>query len=484
MTKKYDILIIGAGVSGIGIACHLAQKLPNHTFAILERRQEIGGTWDLFRYPGIRSDSDMLTFGYSFRPWMGTSILADGPSIKQYVIDTAREFKVEDKIMFNTKVTGAEWNSNETSWSINTINESTQERINYQSNFLIAATGYYDYDKGYLPDFKDADKFKGQIVHPQHWPEELDYKNKKVVVIGSGATAVTIVPAMADQTAKITMLQRSPTYIYSVPAQDKMAIQLRKIFSAESVFRFSRWRNINGQQLVYKLCQRYPNFMRKFFLKSVKKEIGDQVDIKHFSPKYNPWEQRLAAVPDSDLFKAIKTGKASVVTDHIEAFTENGILLESGNELEADIIVTATGLNLKMMGGLSLIVDNEALELNKVMTYKGAMLQNMPNFAFLSGYTNSSWTLKVDIASAYIVRLLKTMKARKAKVVIPRSENANDYAPGENIFGSLSAGYVLRKADTLPRQGKALPWRVTHDYKVDKKMFEGRIEDDCLEWIK
>ena len=479
-TKNFDVIIIGAGVSGIGMACRLENEFENLNYAILERRSEIGGTWDLFNYPGIRSDSDMLTFGFDFRPWNGDKTLADGPSIKQYLVDTANEYHVSDKIIFNSKVTSANWNSKEAAWNITVIDEKNTKEILYTCNFLIAASGYYNHDKGYLPKFKGTDVFKGEIIHPQHWPKDLNYSNKKVVVIGSGATAITIVPSMADKTSHITMLQRSPTYIYSIPSVDKLSVKLRKFFSERTVYKIARYRNVLLQQTIFKLSKKYPKRIQKFLISKIQRQLGKDFDIKHFTPNYNPWDQRLAAVPDNDLFKAIRKGKASVVTDHIDSFTENGIQLQSGKHLDADIIITATGLNLQVLGGMQLSIDNEIHPLHKKMTYKSVLVQDTPNFAYLFGYTNASWTLKINVATNYLIKLLKEKQQRSAKSVQPKTNDESNFE--ESILDSLNSGYVKRGGNLLPRQGKKYPWRVLHNYKMDKKILKKPIEDSSLEW--
>lgn len=479
-TKNFEVIIIGAGVSGIGMACRLEKEIKNTDYAILERRSDIGGTWDLFNYPGIRSDSDMLTFGYDFRPWNGDKTLADGPSIKQYLIDTAEEYKVKDKIRFNSKVTSANWDSKEAKWNITVLNEKTKEPVFYKCNFLIAASGYYNHDEGYLPEFKGKELFKGQTIHPQHWPENFNYDGKKVVVIGSGATAITIVPSMANKTAHITMLQRSPTYIYSIPSVDKLSMKLRRILSEKTVYKIARYRNVLLQQIIFRLSKKYPKRIQKFLISKIQKQLGKNYDIKHFTPNYNPWDQRLAAVPDNDLFKVIKAGKASVVTDEIVSFTEEGIQLKSGNHLKADIIITATGLKLQVLGGMDIYIDNEKHYLNEKMTYKSVLVQDTPNFAYLFGYTNASWTLKINVATNYLIKLLKEMKNKGAKTVIPRTDDSSNTT--ESILDSLNSGYVKRDSYLLPRQGKKYPWRVLHNYKMDKKVLKKPIEDKSLEW--
>ncbi|MBU9375909.1 NAD(P)/FAD-dependent oxidoreductase [Burkholderia multivorans] len=479
MKTDFDVLIIGAGISGIGMACHLARECPDKRVGILERRHAIGGTWDLFRYPGIRSDSDMFSFGYQFRPWHEYKVLADGPSIRQYVADTAREHGVDRLIRFGVRIDGASWSTERCRWTVSARQEDTGEALTFTCAYLIPCTGYYNHDQGYLPDFPGQERFKGLRVHPQHWPEELDYRGKRVVVIGSGATAVTLVPAMAGRAAHVTMLQRSPSYIFSVPAYDKISAALDRVLPTRWVYGLARWRNIRLQRLIYKAAKRWPRPVRAWLLSHVEKRVGGGVDMRHFTPKYNPWDERLCAVPDGDLFKVLREGKASVVTDHIETFTESGILLKSGKTLEADIIVTATGLQLQSLGGMSLHVDGRHVEVGKTMTYKGVLMQDVPNFAYLFGYTNAPWTLKIDMAANYVCRLLKHMDAEGFQTVTA-------HAPGgemldESILGSLQSGYVQRGQDVLPRQGRALPWRVLHSLEADRDMLlKDGIVDSAL----
>ncbi len=463
MRDHYDVLIVGAGLSGIGMACHLAMECPDQRVAILERRNAIGGTWDLFRYPGIRSDSDMFSFGYKFRPWNELKVLADGPSIRKYVTETAQQYGVDQKIQYGLKITGANWSSEQKLWTLTALHEPSGEQRTFRCSFLVSCTGYYNYDKGYLPHFPGVERFKGQCIHPQHWPEKLDYRGKRVVVIGSGATAVTLVPAMADDVSHITMLQRSPSYIFSVPGFDKLSGVLQKFLPEKWVFGLARWRNIALQRFIYKAAKRWPRQVRAVLLSGVRKQLGKDFDMRHFTPKYNPWDERLCAVPDADLFAAIKSGKASVVTDHIETFTERGILLKSGKELEADIVVTATGLQVQTFGGVELKVDGQARPMNQLMMYKSVLLQDVPNMAWIVGYTNAPWTLKADIASQYVCRLLQHMRRRGLSVVTAKAPDG--MAEDSTILGSLSSGYVRRAAETLPRQGRALPWRVLRNYQ-------------------
>ena len=476
MQENYDVLIVGAGLSGIGMACHLARECPDKKVAILERRHAIGGTWDLFRYPGIRSDSDMFSFGYKFRPWNALKVLADGPSIRQYVTDTAREYGVDKKIQFGLKITGADWSSAQQSWNVTAVEEASGQLRSFRCRFLVSCTGYYNYDQGYLPRFPGEEQFKGLRIHPQHWPENLDYRGKRVVVIGSGATAVTLVPAMAEDAAQVTMLQRSPSYIFSVPGYDKLSEVLGRFLPGSWVYGLARWRNITLQRWIYKAAKRWPELVRRLLLSGVRRQLGKHYDMRHFTPRYQPWDERLCAVPDGDLFKAIKSGKADVVTDQIETFTERGIRLKSGQELEADIIVTATGLQVQVFGGVELRLDGRPRPLNKLMTYKGVLVQDVPNMAWIFGYTNAPWTLKADIACDYVCRLLEHMDRRGATVVTARAPEGE--MQDETIFGALSSGYVRRASDTLPRQGRDLPWKVLHNYERDRPMLLDQPIDD------
>jgi monooxygenase len=481
MSDPLDVLIIGAGLSGIGMACHLTRDCPGKTFAVLERRQSIGGTWDLFRYPGIRSDSDMYSFGYAFRPWNDTKVLADGPAIRQYVIDTAKEYGVDRHIRYGLKITNADYSSTTALWTVKALNEATGEEQVFTSRVVISCTGYYDYDRGFLPDFPGAKSFKGQKIHPQFWPEKMDYKGKKIIVIGSGATAVTLVPAMAKEGAQVTMLQRSPSYIFSVPANDKITGLLGKVLPANWVNQVARARNIRLQRVLYKASKRYPNRVKKMLLGAVKAQLGDAVDMKHFTPRYKPWDERLCAVPNGDLFKLLKAGKAQIVTDEIETFNERGILTKGGQQLDADVIVTATGLNIKIFGGIAVTVDGEARDPGQLMTYKGSLLENTPNLGFVFGYTNSSWTLKADLIARYICRVINHMDKRHYASFVARAPEGE--LQDETIMGSLASGYIRRAQTTLPRQGKALPWRVLHAYEIDKPMLlEAPIEDAFIEF--
>ncbi|MDB5974599.1 MAG: FAD-containing monooxygenase EthA [Nevskia sp.] len=482
MNQNFDVLIIGAGLSGIGAACHLAMECPGKRVAILERRNTIGGTWDLFRYPGIRSDSDMFSFGFKFRPWNELKVLADGPSIRQYVSDTARQYGIDKQIQFGLKTIAADWSSEQRCWTVTALHEASGETRTYRANFLIGATGYYNYDKGFLPHFPGEERFKGQRIHPQHWPENLDYRGKRVVVIGSGATAVTLVPAMAAEAGHITMLQRSPSYIFSVPGFDKISAVLRHLLPEKWVYAMARKRNIVIQRWLYLAARRWPERVRDILLAGVRRQLDDKSNMRHFTPSYMPWDERLCAVPDADLFKALNSGKASVVTDHIESFTETGILLKSGQTLDADIIITATGLQIQVLGGTDLRVDQQPRPVSAAMTYKGVLMQDIPNMAWIVGYTNAPWTLKADIASHYICRLLKHMDANGLAVATPHTSESS--LENETIFGALGSGYVRRASNLLPRQGRELPWRVLHHYERDTEMLMNQpIDDGVLEFI-
>jgi len=478
-----DVLIIGAGISGIGAACHLTRDGRGQSYLILERRHTIGGTWDLFRYPGIRSDSDMSTFGFNFRPWTASKVLADGPSIREYVEATANEYHVYDNIRFGQFVQHASWSTATGRWTVTARNDATGEVDTYTARFLLGCTGYYNYDEGYRPQFPGEERFSGPIVHPQHWPDDLDYADKEVVVIGSGATAVTLVPAMASTAGHVTMLQRSPTYIISLPAVDKIAAWMRKFLPEMAVYRLSRIRNIGIQRLSYSVSRRYPNFMRKVVVGSARRHLPPDYDLTNFTPKYNPWDQRLCVVPDGDLFRAIRDGKADVVTDAIETFTETGVRLSSGRELPADVIVSATGLQIQMLGGATVDVDGEPLRLNEVLTYKSVLIEGVPNAAMIFGYTNASWTLKADIAAQYAVRLLNYLDEHGYQQVVPRAE-PGDHGT-DSVLGSLESGYVMRGNAHMPRQGTKAPWIVLNNYIRDAQTLKrARFDDGLLQFSR
>ena len=478
--EHVDVLIVGAGLSGIGAACHLEMDSPGRTYAILEARDAIGGTWDLFRYPGIRSDSDMFTLGYDFRPWEEGKAIADGPSIRRYVIETARDHDVERHIRFHHQVVRAEWSSEEARWTVDAERTDTGETFQISCSFLYGCTGYYRYDEGYLPHFEGRDRFNGPIVHPQHWPEGLDYDDKRVVVIGSGATAVTLVPAMAERAAHVTMLQRSPSYVVTLPAEDKLSNVLRRRLPAKAAYALTRWKNVLLLMATFNLSRWKPDFMKKVIRRGVAKNLpaGYDVDL-HFNPRYNPWEQRLCLVPDNDLFESISAGTASVVTDEIETFTETGIRLRSGEEVEADVIVTATGLNVVVFGGVEMVVDGEPVDFGDRVAYKGMMVCGVPNFAMALGYTNASWTLKCDLIAHYVCRLLNHMKERGHEIATPLPP---DPSVATEPFIDFNAGYVLRAIDSLPRQGATRPWRLHQNWFRDVKLLRRGPVDDSIEF--
>ncbi len=478
--EHLDVLIVGAGLSGIGAAVHLQTDCPGKSYAILEGRERSGGTWDLFQYPGIRSDSDMFTLGYSFKPWTEAKAIADGPSILGYIRETAREHGVEQKIRYQRRVVRADWSSADTRWTVEVERTDTGETEQLTCSFLFGCTGYYNYAEGYTPQFEGTDRFRGEIVHPQHWPEQLDYSGKRVVVIGSGATAVTLVPSMAEQgAAHVTMLQRSPTYIVALPGRDPIADVLRSKLPPRVAYPIVRWKNVTLQATMYGLSRRAPRFMRKVLRRGVERQLPPGYDVDtHFNPRYDPWDQRICLVPDADLFKAIRSGDASVVTDRIETFTESGLKLASGAELEADVIVTATGLNLQLLGGMEIGVDGRSVDMADTVGYKGMMFSGLPNMAVTLGYTNASWTLKADLCAEYVCRLLNHMDANGYRVVTPRGP---DPSQPTQPFLDLRSGYVLRSLDALPKQGDRTPWRLHQNYARDILLLRrGPIEDDAI----
>lgn len=439
----------------------------------------MGGTWDLFRYPGIRSDSDMYTLGYRFRPWRDNKAMADGPAILSYIHETATEYKVDQQIRYQHRVRSASWSSEDSRWTVE-AETGPDTKVRLTCNFLYLCTGYYDYANGYTPEWPGVARFRGKLVHPQKWPEDLDYTRKRVVVIGSGATAVTLVPAMAERAAHVTMLQRSPSYIVSRPAEDKVANILRRILPDRAAYMLARWKNVLAGSFFYNLARKRPRVFKWMVARGVRKELGENYDPKNFSPPYNPWDQRLCLVPDADLFRAMRKGRVSVVTDHIETFTEKGLLLKSGQSLHADIIVTATGLVLKLFSGMQLVVDGEPVDLPKTLVYKGMMFSDIPNLAFAIGYTNASWTLKCDLAAGYVCRLLNHMDQHGYSVCTPR---VNDPDIEEEPVIDFNSGYVLRALDTLPRQGSKTPWRLHQNYVRDLALMRyGPVEDGTMEF--
>ncbi|HEY6130929.1 MAG TPA: NAD(P)/FAD-dependent oxidoreductase [Halioglobus sp.] len=460
-----DVLIVGAGLSGIGSARHLQRECPERSFALLEARDALGGTWDLFRYPGIRSDSDMYTLGYSFKPWLQRKSLADGPAILKYLQETASETGVDRHIRYRHEVRSASWSTSSALWTVVARRTDSGELVELRCRFLLMCSGYYDYEQGYTPAFPGSADFKGRLFHAQHWPSDLDYRGKKVVVIGSGATAVTLVPELAREAAQTIMLQRSPTYIASVPEEYPMSLWLSRFLPGAWVYRLTRWKQVLFQIYVFRLSRRRPQLVKNYLLDQVRQELGDDYDVRtHFTPTYNPWDQRLCAVPEGDLFASIREQRAEVVTDRIERITADGIQLTSGRALEADIIVLATGLNMKFMGGAQLSVDGVAVEPSSLFVYRGMMFGNVPNLAQVFGYTNASWTLKSDLTGNYVCRLLNHMRRTGARIATPRlREGAIDAEP---IF-DFSSGYVLRALDKFPRQGIRWPWRLYQNYILD-----------------
>jgi monooxygenase len=476
-----DVLIVGGGLSGIGAAHCLQQHCPTKSYVILEARERIGGTWDLFQYPGIRSDSDMFTLGYSFKPWVEAKAIADGSSILKYIKDTAADGDIDKHIRFNHCVKRASWSSSEATWNVDVEQDGQHEAVRFTCDFLFVCGGYYSYAGGFSPTFPGEQRFTGPVIHPQKWPEDLAYADKKVVVIGSGATAVTLVPAMAGTAAHVTMLQRSPTYVVSAPYQDKMSDALRRHLPPKLAYNIVRWRNILFGILFFRLCKYSPERMKKWIIKGVQHGLGPDFDVsKHFTPRYNPWDQRMCLVPDGDLFKSIKSGRASVVTDEIDTFTETGIKLRSGVELEADIIVTATGLNLIALGGIEISVDGKPIDPGKTLNYKGTMFSGVPNLAAVFGYTNASWTLKAELTCEYVCRLINHMDKKGYKICQPQND---DPSMSEEPWLNLSSGYIQRAADQLPKQGSKMPWKLHQNYVRDLISLRfGTLDDGILQF--
>ena len=454
--KHVDILIIGAGLSGIGAGCHLSMKCPDRTFAILERREAIGGTWDLFRYPGIRSDSDMYTFGYSFRPWTEGCDIAPGQVILRYLNETLDDYHLREKIWFSQQVTRLDWSCEHQYWTVTITDLKTGESWQIRSDFLINCTGYYSYEAPYQPDFPGQETFQGPLIHPQFWPEDLNYRHKRVIVIGSGATAVTLVPAIADGGAKVTLVQRSPTYIFSRPATDPLAASLRHWLPSRLAWRLMRLKQLFLSAYFYALCRRQPEKIRAFLRRTAKEHLGPSVDVDtHFKPRYNPWDQRLCLIPDGDLFRVLREGSARIVTEQIERLTEKGLKLHSGEEIDADIIVTATGLSIELLGGMDAFKDGEKVDIPQLVSYRGTMFGNIPNFFTIFGYPNASWTLRADLSCQYICRLLNFMKKHRYKTATPILQGES--LKLEPLLG-LTSGYLQRAAHKMPRRGTAPPW--------------------------
>ncbi|MEU7754211.1 NAD(P)/FAD-dependent oxidoreductase [Micromonospora sp. NPDC049101] len=477
-----DVLIVGAGLSGIGAACHLRRDCPDKTYAVLEARDAIGGTWDLFRYPGIRSDSDMFTLGYSFKPWTAPKAIADGATIREYVRETAREYDVPRHIRFRHRVLRADWDSGTARWTVHAQRTDTAETVMLTCSFLFACTGYYRYDEGYTPALPGVDAYAGRLVHPQHWPDDLDHTGRRVVVIGSGATAVTLVPALAQRAAHVTMLQRSPTYILALASRDRLADALRRRLPATAAYPVLRWKNVLLSTVTFQLSRRAPGLVKRVLRRAARRRLPAGYDVdRHFTPRYDPWDQRLCVAPDGDLFTAVRDGHASVVTDTIDTFTAHGVRLTSGAQVPADIVVTATGLNLLALGGLRLRVDGTDVDLANTVAYKGMMVSGVPNFALTVGYTNASWTLKADLVAGYVCRLLRHLDRTGQQVVTPLPPADDERAP----LIDLRSSYVLRSVDALPRQGVRAPWRLHQNYARDVLLMRhGRLTDEGVRFSR
>lgn len=484
--EHFDVVVVGAGISGIGAGYFLQRDCPNKSFVILEGRESLGGTWDLFRYPGVRSDSDMHTLGYSFKPWTAEKSIADGPSILSYLNETVDQYALRQKIRFNTLVTAASWSSDTATWTLTATNSATNSAVTYTCNYLYMCSGYYSYKEGFTPHFPGVDTFRGTVVHPQKWPNNLDYAGKKVVVIGSGATAMTLVPAMAASANHVVMLQRSPTYVVSRPDKDSLALTLRKFLPEKVAYSVTRWKNTTLQQFVYKRTRTKPEQVKEALLKGVREALGDNYDVDtHFTPSYNPWDQRLCLVPNGDLFESIKHGKASVVTDHIARFDETGIQLQSGDRIDADIIVTATGLNLVTLGEMSFSVDGQTVDFSQTWSYKGCAYSDVPNLASSFGYINASWTLRADLTCEYVCRLLNHMDKTGTNICTPRLRESDLGMPERPWIDNFSAGYMQRVMHQFPKQGDREPWINPQNYKRDKKMFrDSPIVDGVMAFEK
>ncbi len=478
--EHVDVIIVGAGLSGIGAACHLKRECPGRSFTILEARDAIGGTWDLFRYPGVRSDSDMHTLGYDFKPWTDAKAIADGPAILEYVRETARENGLMQRIRFGHRVRSARWVSDEARWTV-TVDRVGHGRVEIVGNFLYLCSGYYDYAGGHTPGFDGQEKFGGEIVHPQFWPETLDHAGKRVVIIGSGATAMTLAPAMAETGARVTMVQRSPTYVISRPDMDNVANSLRKWLPDRLAYAITRWKNVALQGMFYRQTRVRPAKVRSQLLGLVRRHLGPDYDVAtHFTPRYDPWDQRLCLIPNADLFRAIKSGALEVVTDQIDRFTEHGIKLASGRELPADVVVTATGLKLAVMGGVTFTVDGKRVNFPDTTVYKGMMYSDVPNLVQTFGYINASWTLRADLTARYVCRLLNRMAERGVRQCTPRLREEDREMPRRPWIDDFSSGYMQRSMHLFPRQGDRHPWRHAQDYAVDKKLTRAPIEDGVL----
>ena len=483
--EHFDVLIIGAGLSGIGAAYHLQSRCPGKRFAILEARHATGGTWDLFRYPGVRSDSDMYTLGYRFRPWVQGEAIADGPAILHYIRDTAKTFGIDPHIRLGHRLTRASWSTVSACWTVEVrVSEADDEHSTntvFTCNVLYTCTGYYDYTSGYTPEFAGTENFSGRVVHPQQWPEAIDYRGQRVVIIGSGATAITLVPSMAKKAAHVTMLQRSPSYVVSRPSHDRVANTFRRVLPTRAAYAVIRWKNVLLSTFWYSFARRYPSLLKRVIMQRAQHELGDAFDVgTHFNPRYKPWDERLCLAPDADLFSALKSGTASVVTDKVESFTETGIRTRSGVHLDADVVVCATGLNLRLLSGVELVVDGTPVVLSKTMAYKGMMLSDVPNLVSAFGYTNASWTLKCDLTAEYVCRLLQYMVRHNYRQFTARR---NDPQVSEHPVLDFTSGYVKRGLHALPTQGSKTPWRLHQNYLRDLLMLRfGNVNDGVMEF--
>ena len=482
--NPFDVVIVGAGLSGIGAAYHLQKKCPHKRYAILESRNSMGGTWDIFRYPGVRSDSDMHTLAYKFKPWREAKDIADGPSILKYLQETAAENGIEQQIRFGHTVQSAHWSSNEAVWNLEVNIAESHKTARWRCHFLLICAGYYSYQGGYTPEFKGRARFTGPVVHPQQWPQGLDYREKKVVVIGSGATAMTLVPALSKKASRVTLLQRSPTYVVSQPEEEKWTKMLRRVFPEKIAYALTRWKNVLRQQFYYNFARKNPEKFKHRLLALVQAQLGGDYDVQtHFTPHYPPWEQRLCLLPNGDLFEAIRAGKVVMVTDPIETFTENGLLLQSGQELEADLIVTATGLNLTMLGGVEIRVDGARVEFSKTFTYKGMMYSGVPNLVTTFGYINASWTLRADLIAEYVCRLLNHMERTGVRQCTPCLREEEQGMAKRPWIENFSSNYLQRAAHLLPKQGDRAPWVNPQNYRQDKKMIRhGAIDDGVMQF--
>lgn len=481
--KFVDVIIIGAGISGIGAACHLKKNCPKKSFLILEGRKKMGGTWDLFKYPGIRSDSDMHTFAYKFRPWTFDNTISDGKTILRYLNDTILEFNLENNIKYNNWIDEINWDSSINKWTVFGFDKEKNKKIQYSSKYLMSCTGYYDYEKGHTPDFKGLENFNGKFIHPQKWTDDIDYSNKDVVVIGSGATAITIVPSLSNKAKHVTMLQRSPTYLMNISKKDKFINLLFRFIPSKIAHFISRWKYILRQIYFYQISKRKPKEVKAFIKNEIKKNLTKDFDIEtHFNPKYDPWDERVCVVVDNDLFSSINEGKCTVLTDQIKSFNKNGILLESGKELKADLVISATGLKLKFMGGIKIKIDDQIIDPSKLVSYKGMMLQDIPNATVVFGYTNASWTLKIDLVCEYFCRILNHMDKNGLKSFVPKIKENN--LETESSIG-LKSGYVERALKILPKQGKKYPWKLNQNYIKDMFLLKfKKIEDEYIYFKK